>query len=227
MYVQRSEADGFPLPMAWHMSSRKSDVIAYLNGRDAKVPMFWLNMFAADKKRVIQHLVKVGSVSISALSFRDGGFVADKTCSYEFRDNGCYPGVEGLTYQKPNGGKRILPSVYGRLRDHWLRPTGQALKPDEMNDGHLENTLNLLKESHGNVGARAQDLLGRMAYHYQNDLRIVTMLADTCRMMQEVEVDDMYPIFAPLAAEMESRQIDRSASEGFMARPDDDLLRSW
>jgi hypothetical protein len=112
----------------------------------------------------------------------------------------------GMCYPKPNGGKRIIPSIYTRIRKWWMRANGVTVQVQDMNDGHLENTMKLLHESHGNVIAKSTELLGKMANHFQNQPELVQVLESVCICMQDVGVDDMYPIFNELAKEYAQRK---------------------
>lgn len=112
----------------------------------------------------------------------------------------------GMCYPKPNGGKRILPSIYTRIKKWWMRANGVTVEVVDMNDGHLENTMKLLQESHGNVIAKSTELLGKMANHFHNQPAVVQQLEDLCMAMQKVEVDAMYPIFKELATEAAQRK---------------------
>lgn len=130
-----------------------------------------------------------------------------------------------MLYDKPNGGHRILPSVYGRLlqlgrEPMWLRGNGEYQHVATMNPGHLRNTLNLLKESNGNAVAKATSLLGKMALHFQNQPAIVRKLEELCVEMQRVDVDEMYPIYTVLAEHL-------AHSASFYERPDVDEELSW
>ena len=151
-------------------------------------------------------------------------------CKAIFSDGGYGPKPVHHLYDAPNGGKRILPSIYCKMKAIWFKSNSVGVAPADMNDGHLENTLKLLQESHGNVQARAQDLLGRMSYHYQNQPAIVKMLAEVCLAMQKVDVDDMYPIFIELNDEWHKRHTDH-AHKLYGADADmmvsDDLLKGW
>lgn len=109
-------------------------------------------------------------------------------------------------YPPPNGGQRMLPSLYGRLRRTWVSSRGSEYRPKDMERSHLENTIALLKESNRNVVARATDLLGRMSHHFQNQPEIRMRLAALCILMQKVEVNEMYPVFDALAEELSYRQ---------------------
>ena len=112
----------------------------------------------------------------------------------------------GMCYPKPNGGKRILPSIYTRIKKWWMRANGVTVEVVDMNDGHLENTMKLLQESHGNVIAKSTELLGKMANHFHNQSAVVQQLEDLCMAMQKVDVDAMYPIFKELATEAAQRK---------------------
>lgn len=114
--------------------------------------------------------------------------------------------VNGMCYPKPNGGKRILPSIYTRIKKWWMRANGVTVEVVDMNDGHLENTMKLLQESHGNVIAKSTELLGKMANHFHNQPAVVQQLEDLCIAMQKVDVDAMYPIFKELATEAAQRK---------------------
>lgn len=114
--------------------------------------------------------------------------------------------ANGMCYPKPNGGKRILPSIYTRIKQWWMRANGVTVEVVDMNDGHLENTMKLLQESHGNVIAKSTELLGKMANHFHNQPAVVQQLEDLCMAMQKVDVDAMYPIFKELATEAAQRK---------------------
>lgn len=112
----------------------------------------------------------------------------------------------GMCYPKPNGGHRILPSIYTRIKKWWMRANGVTVEVVDMNDGHLENTMKLLQESHGNVIAKSTELLGKMANHFHNQPAVVQQLEDLCMAMQKIDVDAMYPIFKELATEAAQRK---------------------
>lgn len=133
-----------------------------------------------------------------------------------------------MLYERPNGGQRTLPSVYGRLRgNEWMR-ANRAMQPiDEMNDGHLDNTLKLLMESHGNIQTKTTTLLGKMWHHYQNQPEIQRRLEELCLLMQKVEVHEMYPIFGTLAKEQASRRPKTSVAFEAFEWGFDDAVRNW
>lgn len=135
---------------------------------------------------------------------------------------------QAMLYERPNGGQRTLPSVYGRLRGNdWMR-ANRAMQPiDEMNDGHLENTLKLLQESHGNIQAKTTTLLGKMWHPYQNQPEIQKRLEELCLLMQKVEVHEMYPIFGTLAQEQASRVPKYHVSLDVETQCFDDSVRNW
>jgi len=133
-----------------------------------------------------------------------------------------------MLYERPNGGQRTLPSVYGRLRGNdWMRANRAMQSIDEMNDGHLENTLKLLLESHGNIQAKTTTLLGKMWHHYQNQPEIQRRLEELCLLMQKVEVHEMYPIFGTLAREQASRVPKYYVSLDIETQCFDDSVRNW
>jgi hypothetical protein len=110
-----------------------------------------------------------------------------------------HTGAGKMIYPKPGTEGRILPSVYTRLQNNWLRGDKTQISPVLMNEHHRKATAKLLKESHGNVTAKGTDLLGRLANHYSNQPDVVDALQKLCRRMQQVEVDEMYPVFLKIA----------------------------
>lgn len=132
-----------------------------------------------------------------------------------------------MLYDRPNGGQRTLPSAYGRLRGKWMRATGVIQDIEDMNDGHIENTLKLLQESHGNIQAKATSLLGKMHRHYQNQPEIQRRLEELCHLMEQVEVHQMYPIFGTIAQEQASRKPRTSVAFEAMEWGFDDAVRNW
>ena len=109
-------------------------------------------------------------------------------------------------YPAPNGGKRILPSVYTKLTDEWLQANGGYVRPERMSNGHLENVLKLLKESHGNLVARATELLGKVNSHFGNSMYgLDDEMANLCVRLQQIEVDRLYPIWHAISRELQSR----------------------
>lgn len=112
----------------------------------------------------------------------------------------------GHAYPSPNGGNRILPSVYTTLTDIWVRSNGQQVRPQDMNMGHLENTIKLLTESYNNVQARSQLLLGKMDGHFRHEAKVTKALRATCLDMQKVTIEQMYPIIEVLRKELASRR---------------------
>lgn len=130
--------------------------------------------------------------------------------------------IGGMLYAKPNGGNRMLPSMYGQLRTYWVRGSGQKQIIATMNEGHLDNTLKLLKESHGNVIGRSSQLLGKMHRHFQNQPNIRAKLEELLKLMEQVEVDQMYPIFGTLAQELASRKEEVEIDLEW-----DDILKDW
>lgn len=97
-------------------------------------------------------------------------------------------------YPKPNGGNRILPSRYTKLRSQWVRSTGVPQQPYTMNKGHLTNTIALLNESHGNFVNRATEFLGRIAAHLEGQPAMMDLLEKLTLGLQYMTVDEMYPI---------------------------------
>lgn len=240
---QVSEAD-LPLPLSWERAphSTKVEVIKYLRAPAIRrVPFLWSSLPSYDQARIRRHLAAVGSVPSSG-SYERGVLSHHKaeaalrahraerprTLAGEWVVDDVPPATPtsyGL-YPKPNGGKRMLPSLYTTLDQYWVRGDGRYKSVESMDSGHIHNTIKLLKESHGNVTARATDLLGRMALHYRNQPHIVSVLETACAAMQRVEVDEMYPIFAELAKELvENRP--RVEDLDPPASVEDDDLEPW
>lgn len=116
--------------------------------------------------------------------------------------------IQGMLYPKPNGGKRILPSIYTRLRDTWLRANGVYQEPAKMNQGHLKNTVNLLNESHMNLVDRMCELFGKMHGHLSNRPDLQAKLVDLFHDFEALQVDEVYPIVEFLASHIELTQDD-------------------
>lgn len=115
------------------------------------------------------------------------------------------PIAEGMLYPKPNGGKRILPSVYTKLTDRWLRANGVYQEPAKMNQGHLQNTVALLNESHVNLVDRMCDILGRMHNHLGNRPDMQAKIVDLFHDLEVLQVDELYPIVELLASHIEPK----------------------
>jgi hypothetical protein len=225
MKFQRSLMDGLPLPakfneLSWHEKRFIADLIAERpmpTDSDHRWPEVWRELALNQRRRVINHVEayrqrdKVYShVAIRPetvyMGARQGGksqvqeMIRQAYALGQNRPTGHY-----TLYPAPNGGNRMLPSLYCELRLTWVRADKTVVKPEAMNTGHLQNSLKLLNESHGNVVARATDLLGKMARHFQNSPGIVHMLTELCEAMQSVDVDEMYPIFDTLVEALETR----------------------
>jgi hypothetical protein len=109
-------------------------------------------------------------------------------------------------YGRPNGGHRILPSQYTGLRHNWVRSEGLQVMPSRMNNGHLENTLKLLKESHLNLIGRSNEFLGKLCKHLQNQPELCEKIEQLAKSIELLDVDDVYPVWDALSAELEGRQ---------------------
>lgn len=113
--------------------------------------------------------------------------------------------TDGMLYPKPNGGKRILPSVYTKLTHMWLRATGIWQTPKRMNQGHLKNTVALLNESHINLVDRMTDILGRMHNHLGNRPDLQAKIVDLFHEFENLQVDELYPIVKLLASHIQPK----------------------
>lgn len=116
--------------------------------------------------------------------------------------------AQRMLYPKPNGGQRILPSVYTKLTDRWLRGNGVYQRPEHMNQGHLRNTVALLNESHVNLVDRMCQLLGKMHAHLHNRPDLQRRLEDLHHELEDMNVDEFYPIVELIASHIELEQDD-------------------
>lgn len=210
----RSVYDNGPLPSEWLAATpeQKSQVIdafqkcGYVLNYNPHLPTWFTKMSTVHRVAVFNHLKACGlhkwkPVTLSNAAAHKMPFLNDVQVhkitgrSFDFIVIDEASKLKSLAYDPKNRGKRMLPSMYTQLHDVWVRSSGLQVNVYDMNHGHLKATGNLLKESHGNVVARATDLLGRMAHHFRNQPEIVRQLESLCMQMQQVEVDEMYPIF--------------------------------
>lgn len=221
--MSKSEWDRSVLPRHWQQQPAvcKSQVIAFLQGRTLCPPYWWTVMLPEERRAVVLHLCAVGSVkgSMARVRSEGGPRVHDATCAARhartddepsaceqvmaFRDR--HPQLlqafgQGMLYGKPNSGNRILPSIYTRLTDRWLRGSGVWQNPASMNRGHLQNTVALLNESHVNFVDRVTTLLGKMHAHLGNRPDLQAKLEDLHHEFEGLEVDELYPIIELLAS---------------------------
>lgn len=228
--MAKSAWNGEWLPADWtaRPSHQKSQAIAHLQGRTLMPPFWWSKMSDEERKAVVLHLCAVGSVSynhgrvrqiagkealyatMSAHRSKSSVTVDESTVFGSTRANPLpfkdrvhlsdIPVVERMLYPKPNGGKRILPSVYTKLKDTWLRANGQWQSPATINQGHLKNTVALLNESHINLVDRMTDILGRMHNHLGNRPDMQAKIVDLFHDLEVLQVDELYPIVELLAS---------------------------
>lgn len=118
-----------------------------------------------------------------------------------------YPELRML-YPPPKGEKRILPSLYTKLRTTWLRASGVWHEPDKMNQGHLKATINLLNESHVNLVDKMTSLLGRMHAHLGNRPDLQAKLIELHHDFEALSVEDLYPIVTLLASYVEAEELE-------------------
>ncbi len=245
------ELTGFPLPMVWTglNSYERLAVVKYWRSRNSSkgIPEWWKGYtlwktFKLHWVQIRSHLEAIGEIPtkhVPYTTFRAPGkshmqaMVAEAyrkahpdPIKIWFEESTNF--TPSMLYEKPNGGQRTLPSVYGRLRgNEWMRANRVMQPIEEMNDGHLENTLKLLMESHGNLQAKSTSILGKLWRHYQNQPEIQQRLEELCLMMQKVEVHEMYPIFATLAKEQASRGSRPVLMLDLETSAFDDALRDW
>lgn len=247
--------DGKRMPPQWERLtySERISVCIYLRMKANSATLgdfkrgrkIWLEYIdPRDRKRIRSHLEAIGELPtrpVPYTTFREyGKSVATEMSNHAEAYRKAHPQVTkvwfdeasriaqpAMLYERPNGGQRTLPSVYGRLRGKWMRATGVIQDIEDMNDGHIENTLKLLQESHGNIQAKATSLLGKMHRHYQNQPEIQRRLEELCHLMEQVEVHQMYPIFGTLAQEQASRKPRTSVAFEAMEWGFDDAVRNW
>lgn len=130
-------------------------------------------------------------------------------------------------YETPNGGNRLLPSAYTALTNSWVRSNWIEVTPSKMNDGHLNNTLKLLIESHGNLIARSTSVLGKIHAHFGNCPEVQAKLEEVCILMQQAEVNEVYPVFNTLAEEFDSRLFSKFVAPLPGNRPFEKTLDLW
>lgn len=221
LHSSKSLVDGNWLPYNWRrLSSTTRNEIAneILEGRDVSYA-YWHVFTVEDRRRISAHVRASQKWNVYHVARDPGKSNLQLEALRRYRDGVSTPrptmtivideldrAGPGMLYDKPNGGKRILPSVYTKLDKTWLKADKTWRMPTMMNDGHLQNSCKLLKESHGNLTERATGLLGRMANHFGNSPSILAKLQELCLEIQQVEVDEMYPIFQPLSQELASRK---------------------
>lgn len=108
-------------------------------------------------------------------------------------------------YERPNGGKRILPSVYTRLNTHWMRSTGKMVHPSSMDADYLRNCIALLEESFGNLMPRMSDILKKVHAHMQNDESAQFHMQAAYGIFKISSIEQVYPIYTVLKTELEGR----------------------
>lgn len=202
--MANSEWNGLPLPAAWSdwPPVWKHQVIAHLQGRTLQAPIRWSELSFREKQLIVWHLCAVGSVSPAdnpRVRILGGGtaYAAMRKAQFEKQSGG------GMLCPKPNDGKRILPSVYTKLTEKWLRANRQYQKPEQMNQGHLANTIALLNESHVNLVDRMSDVLGRMHNHLSNRPDLQGKIVDLFHELEVLQVEDLYPIIELLASHVQ------------------------
>ncbi len=215
---------GHPLPVWWQDTffGKKISLVRRLQELKVQQPLImpyyladlntgygWFDERPAnDRRKIVAHLEQCGNFN-------------NPTHVTNLQTVGKPKTLEGYFYQPPNGGKRILQSLYSKLRDYWVRGNGQEVSIDRMNDGHLENTIKLLKESHGNLTGCAAAVIGKIHDHYPNEV-IKTYCTTLLSLIEEQEVDDVYPVFATLSAELAARMEGKE-----QAIPEVDLDEFW
>lgn len=123
----------------------------------------------------------------------------------------------GGLHGDPTGIPRILPTVYTLLTDKWLTKEGHMLPPHIMHEAHRHNAMNLVKESHGELQARSMLVLGKIADHYQNVPEIGEICIVLAEALQQIEVDQVYPVFKTMAKV-------HAEAEKIKAKEQDDLF---
>lgn len=197
--TQTSAADRLPLPYIWHMSSLKGDAIKLLqsNVSVSGMPTWWREMTYDQRCRVIRHLYAVGSLRSGS-----GHAECPPACrTWKDQESDVYIGTS-----VPINKGRMLGVAYTELSGMWKRGNGQYVDPTKMNSGHLENSIKLLNESHGNVVAKACMMLGAIHGMFKSVTGIREYTESLCIQLQKVDVSRIYPIFDVLVDELQKRQ---------------------
>ncbi len=222
-----SAATGMRLPLPWleaTQNERHRIVAGLARLREFQgfmnAPPFWHKMVAQERYAIRKHLQMIGALSATSLYPSDAEVAKGVIARRKY---GEYHG--GMLYSKPNGGHRILPSVYCRIHGpFWLRANKIEVAITDMNDGHLKNTLALLMESHGNLLGKATELLGKISHHFVHFPDILQALETACLLIQQADIEDVYPIFTPLADEQAVRDTREKDYKTWLdASFDDDL----
>jgi len=219
LILQRSEADGAPLPRRWcEMTTyQKGFTIQWLQGKRTYPLVGFEGMTSVDRARVVDHLVAVGSI---------GAFDAAKYYGTNARVPPSTRDSYGL-YPRPNGGRRILPSMYTKLTDFWVRGNGTPVRIEDMNTEHIQNCLKLLKESYLNLIARSADVLGKVHAHFDGMVSVPNQLERVSDEIQTYDVDQVYPVWRALSEELQKRLDEREEAPKRVSNDEDlvDLLR--
>lgn len=199
------------LPEYWKSltSGQRSAIIRMLNAESRHAPehraglMDYFRMSARDRAQLKVYLKQCGSITprgARAVAGVDGVRTDEAGRPQVVMPTG------GMLYPSPNGGNRILPPIYSKLKNWWLRATGHRQEIETMNDGHLENTLKLLHESTGNLLGKSNSLLGKIHAHMHAQPEIQRKLEELCKLIDALDVDDVYPIYGQIAGELSMRQ---------------------
>jgi len=195
----------------WNLArtAERVQLIKYLQDRGSTPPEFWLDLASSDKRSVVRHLCAVGNVKIELHSrVRD---IVGSDALQPYRDFREYTNLRDkprdterpMLYPKPNEGRRILPPIYTRLTDLWLKASRVHMDPAKMNQGHLKCTVDLLNESHVNLVDRMIEVLGRMHRHLDNRPDLQSKLEDLFFEFEALEVDELYPVVVVVASHIE------------------------
>lgn len=206
LYHDKSAVDGHPLPWRWidMDDTQKRVVVNFLNADRPfrEFPTPWKLVTPVDRDAVVRHLAKLGMIPqyIERRKAVDLQLLSDMQRAAERRSQ------DWQGHPSPNGGNRILPSKYAQLDDQWVTNRGEWKRPTQMSVGHLENVLNLLKESNGNCVALCTSKLGQMRKHFRNSSEVCDLLDKLCTAMQNVDVDEQYPVFRRIARSFSIRR---------------------
>lgn len=196
------------LPKFWrHLQYEdRVQILRYLQ-KKAGPPQSWISAIPEERRAVMRHLKRVlHECGIGREVWpKDGLYnlvTFDESSTLKMSTESITD-FDTFRYAPPNGGKRILPSVYTRLTDKWVTARGTWMEPREMNDGHLENTIKLLEESHRNLLERSNLVLQKVHSHVASAR---ASLVEANELIQASMVGDVYPVYIKLKFEWAKRQ---------------------
>lgn len=211
--------------MLWGVDARQQIINKLQDGASLEdMPSYWRYKPHSERVAVIKQLHDQGSLTNAQLNSLFST-PADKEAFYRqaaINRKAVLNAGKGQLYLVGDKSKtRILPPVYHRLRDVWLRSNRQGQEIELMNTGHVRNTIALLRESHSNLHGAIDLSLGRVYTALRNQPGLQAMVVDLQERIAELGVEDMYPVFHALATEYAGRSDANPADFGIREQPDE------